>query len=99
MRRPDAVVIVTHSRATVARECVTITTASGRRIVSTPEHVHFAGFKAGKTPQLHMTYLMWKRGVGFRIGVSRTYLNRRDQTLPGPALRMNGEHADATWVL
>ena len=34
----------------------------GRRLVSTPEHVHFAGFKAGRTPQLHMTYLMWKRG-------------------------------------
>ena len=26
---------------------VAITTASGRRIVSTPEHVHFAGYRAG----------------------------------------------------
>ena len=29
---------------------IAITTASGRRIVSTPEHVHFAGFKTGRTP-------------------------------------------------
>ncbi len=81
------------------RAGIAITTGSGRRIVSTPEHMHFAGFKVGRTPQLHMTYLMWKRGVGFRIGTSRTYLNRHEQTMPGPALRMNGEHADATWVL
>src|SRR5204863_2948959 len=52
---------------------VAIETASGRRVVSTPEHVHFAGFKPRATPQLHMTYLMWKEGVGFRVGTSRTY--------------------------
>ena len=79
----------------VSRDGIAITTASGRRIVSTPEHVHFAGFKVGRTPQLHMTYLMWKRGHGFRIGTSRTYTNARQQTLAGPAIRLNGEHADA----
>src|SRR5260370_29873415 len=42
---------------------------------------------------------MWKAGRGFRIGTSRTYTNRNQQTLPGPALRMNQEHADATWVV
>jgi hypothetical protein len=78
---------------------IAITTSSGRRIVSTPEHVHFAGFKVGRTPQAYMTYLMWKRGSGFRIGTSRTYTNRHGQTLPGPAMRMNQEHADAAWVL
>jgi superfamily I DNA/RNA helicase len=39
------------------RNGVAITTASGRRIVSTPEHMHFAGFKTGATPDLYMTYL------------------------------------------
>jgi DNA helicase-2/ATP-dependent DNA helicase PcrA len=78
---------------------VAITTAGGRRIVSTPEHMHFAGFKVGKTPQLHMTYLMWKQGVGFGIGTSRTYTNGRAQTLAGPQIRLNGEHADAAWVI
>jgi DNA helicase-2/ATP-dependent DNA helicase PcrA len=78
---------------------VAITTASGRRVISTPEHTHFAGFKPGTTPQLNMTYLMWKRGYGFRLGTSRTYTDGRDQTLAGPAFRMNQEHADAVWVL
>ncbi len=82
-----------------ARSGVAITTESGRCVISTPEHIHFAGFKVGKTPQLHMTYLMWKRGCGFRIGTSRTYTNSRDGALPGPSLRLNGEHADACWVI
>ena len=38
--------------------------------MSTPEHMHFAGYVLGRTPQLHMTYLMWKQGVGFRVGTS-----------------------------
>jgi superfamily I DNA/RNA helicase len=80
-------------------EGIAITTASGKRLVSTPDHVHFAGFKVGRTPQMHVTYLMWKRGAGFRLGTSRTYTNRHGQTLAGPALRMNQEHADAAWVL
>ncbi|HTS72141.1 MAG TPA: UvrD-helicase domain-containing protein [Gaiellaceae bacterium] len=80
-------------------EGVAITLASGRRLVSTPEHTHFAGFKVGRTPQLHMTYLMWKHGVGFRIGTSRTYTERTGQTFAGPAMRMNQEHADAAWVV
>jgi len=33
------------------RTGVAITMVSGRRIVSTPEHVHFAGYKAGESPQ------------------------------------------------
>jgi DNA helicase-2/ATP-dependent DNA helicase PcrA len=90
-------VLRTHS--STHSEGVEITLASGRQVVSTPEHMHFAGFKVGRTPQLHMTYLMWKEGVGFRIGTSRTYTNRHGQSMPGPALRMNQEHADATWVV
>jgi DNA helicase-2/ATP-dependent DNA helicase PcrA len=81
------------------RAGMSITTSSGRQMVSTPEHTHFAGFKPGLTPQLHMTYLMWKRGVGFRVGTSRTYTDARTGALPGPSLRMNAEHADATWIV
>jgi DNA helicase-2/ATP-dependent DNA helicase PcrA len=81
------------------RNGIAITTASGRRIVSTPEHTHFAGFKTGATPQLYMTYLMWKAGSGFRIGTSTTYADREGRPLPGPAIRLNGEHADACWVV
>ena len=81
------------------RHGIAITTASGRCIVSTAEHTHFAGFKTGVTPQLHMTYLMWKAGSGFRIGTSTTYADGRGRPLPGPAIRLNGEHADACWVV
>ena len=93
---PARVVNAHRSRRRVG---IAITTTSGREIVSTPEHTHFAGFKTGWTPQLHMTYLMWKRGVGFRVGTSRTYTDARTGALPGPSLRMNAEHADATWVV
>jgi DNA helicase-2/ATP-dependent DNA helicase PcrA len=78
---------------------IAITTESGRRIVSTPEHVHFAGFKSGRTPQLQMTYLMFKAGSGFRVGTSRTYTNGQPRTVAGPQVRLNGEHADAAWVV
>ncbi|HST13703.1 MAG TPA: UvrD-helicase domain-containing protein [Gaiellaceae bacterium] len=90
---------VTHVHESHATEGISITLRSGRKIVSTPEHTHFAGFKVGRTPQLHMTYLMWKSDVGFRVGTSRTYTNGRSQTLAGPAVRLNGEHADAAWVI
>jgi ATP-dependent DNA helicase UvrD/PcrA len=78
---------------------IVITTDSGRQIVSTPEHVHFAGFKAGRTPQLQMTYLMYKAGSGFRIGTSRTYTSGQPRSVAGPQVRLNGEHADAAWVV
>jgi DNA helicase-2/ATP-dependent DNA helicase PcrA len=78
---------------------IAITTESGRRVVTTREHMHFAGFKAGRTPQLHMTYLMWKRGHGYRVGTSGTYTNSQQGPLAGPSIRLNGEHADACWVV
>ncbi|HEY6068675.1 MAG TPA: UvrD-helicase domain-containing protein [Gaiellaceae bacterium] len=90
---------VTRVHRSSRRRGIAITTERGKRVVSTPEHTHFAGFKAGKTPQLHMTYLMWKRGCGFRIGTSRTYTNGLPRSVAGPAFRMNGERADATWVV
>jgi DNA helicase II / ATP-dependent DNA helicase PcrA len=89
---------VTRVHNSTKRSGIAIHTASGKRLVSTRQHRHFAGFKSGHTPQLHMTYLMWKRGVGFRVGTSRTYTNRQ-RAVPGPAFRMNQEHADACWVV
>ena len=53
-------------------EGVSITTRSGRQLVSTPEHLHFAGYKLGLTPQMHTTYVMRRRDKGFRVGTSRT---------------------------
>ncbi len=77
---------------------VEIKTRSGRSIVSTPEHMHFAGYRLGTTPQLHLTYLMWKRGIGFRVGVSGVY-TQRGQSAVGIRQRCLHEHADAVWVI
>jgi DNA helicase-2/ATP-dependent DNA helicase PcrA len=77
---------------------ISIRTRSGRTIVSTPEHMHFAGYRLGSTPQLHLTYLMWKRGVGFRVGVSGVY-TQRGQGAVGIRQRCLHEHADAVWVI
>ena len=51
---------------------VEITTHSGRRVVSTPEHTHFAGYHGDHTPPQHLAYLMWRREKGFRVGTTRT---------------------------
>ncbi|MDQ6806532.1 MAG: UvrD-helicase domain-containing protein [Actinomycetota bacterium] len=78
---------------------VAITTTSGRRVVSTPEHVHFAGYMVGRAPQLCVTYLMWRKDRGFRVGTTRTYTNGQVKAIMGLAVRNNGEHADASWVV
>ena len=77
---------------------IAIGTRSGRRIVSTPEHMHFAGYRLGTTPQMHLTYLMWKRGVGFRVGTSGVY-TQRGKAEVGIRQRCLHEHADAVWVI
>src|SRR5689334_326426 len=73
---------------------IAITTAGGRRIVSTPEHTHFAGFRLGLTPPMHVTYAMQRRDRGFRVGVTRLspeWLGLRTRSVQ--------EHADAAWVV
>jgi DNA helicase-2/ATP-dependent DNA helicase PcrA len=77
---------------------IAIKTAGGRCVTSTPEHMHFAGYRLGTTPQLHLTYLMWKRSVGFRVGVSGVY-SQRGQAAVGIRQRCLQEHADAVWVI
>ena len=46
-----------------------------------------------------MTCLMWRHGVGFRVGTSRTYTAGQTKPTFGPALRCNQEGADAVWVI
>src|SRR5262249_28244988 len=60
---------------------------------------HFAGFVTGRTPPMFVTYLMWKDGVGFRVGTSRTYIEGQPRPIMGPMLRANHERADAVWIL
>jgi DNA helicase II / ATP-dependent DNA helicase PcrA len=94
--RPARVLAVHRSRRT---DGIAITMRSGCRIISTPEHVHFAGFQLGRTPQPHMTYLMYRRDRGFRVGTSRTYTNGQVKPVVGVAARTRQEAADAAWVV
>ncbi len=94
--RPAAVTNVFRSCRT---DGIRIRTAAGREIVSTPEHTHFAGYRNGLTPSFHATYLMRKRGVGWRVGTTRTAINQRGQATPGVQLRAMTERADDAWVV
>ena len=78
---------VARTHRSQARAGIAITLRSGRRIVSTPEHTHFAGYRLGSTPQMHMTYLMRRGDKGFRVGTSRTYTAGRAKPVVGVALR------------
>ncbi|HEX5901476.1 MAG TPA: UvrD-helicase domain-containing protein, partial [Solirubrobacteraceae bacterium] len=78
---------------------IRIRTRAGREIVSTPEHTHFAGFRLGLTPQLHMTYLMRRASRGCRVGVTRTYTDGQIKPVIGLQQRCNHEHGDASWVV
>jgi DNA helicase II / ATP-dependent DNA helicase PcrA len=85
-------------RANEARG-IKITTNTGRELISTREHIHFAGYKTGVVPDMHLTYLMWKRGVGFRVGTSRVYSKSQLKPTLGLRARCFSEYADAAWVI
>jgi hypothetical protein len=46
-----------------------------------------------------MTYLMWRRDRGFRIGTSRTYTNGQVKPVVGVAYRTRQERGDSAWVI
>ncbi len=72
---------------------------SGAVIKSTPEHVHFAGYVLGETPQTYFLYLMHKEGVGFRLGTSQVYTQGQAKPTLGFKQRALQEHADALWII
>jgi DNA helicase-2/ATP-dependent DNA helicase PcrA len=90
---------VVRTHRSIRSDGIRIITRSGRVLVSTPEHLHFAGYLVGRTPQMYMTYLMWRRDRGFRLGTSRTYTNGQVKPVVGVALRTRQERADASWVV
>jgi DNA helicase-2/ATP-dependent DNA helicase PcrA len=93
--RPVLAVQALGSRGNLVR----IRTERGRELVSTPEHVHFAGYRLGEVGQHHFTYLMHKRGIGYRLGTTQVYTRGQRKPMLGYAQRCLHEHADALWVL
>ena len=82
-----------------ARQGVSIKLRSGRELVSTLDHVHFAGYHRTLSPQLFLTYAMWRADKGFRVGTSRTYPDRGAMVVSGVQLRAMQEAADAAWIV
>ncbi|RKZ47356.1 MAG: hypothetical protein DRQ58_06875 [Gammaproteobacteria bacterium] len=72
---------------------------SGKIIKSTPEHTHFAGYCLGETPQTYFLYMMYKAGVGYRLGTSQVYTKGRAKPQLGFKQRSIQEHADALWII
>ena len=90
---------VTRTHASRRDGGIAITLRSGRRIVSTPEHTHFAGFRLGMTPQQHVAHLMRRGDTGCRVGTTRTSTAGQHKPVPGLELRSIHEHADAARVV
>ena len=90
---------VTRTHRSHASEGTAIATRSGRSLVSTPEHVHFAGYHRKLTPRLFLTYLLYRGEKGFRVGTTRTYPDREATVVSGVQLRALHEHADAAWIV
>ncbi len=62
--RPSRVLAVHRSERTAG---IAITTRSGRRLVSTPDHVHFAGYLLGRTPQPHTKTQVRRRRLAISL--------------------------------
>jgi len=75
-----------------------VSLSSGRRVVYTPEHMHFPpGYLLGPTtPQQNMTYLMWGADTVFRSARRARYTGRSQKPVFGPALRGNQDHGGAS---
>jgi DNA helicase-2/ATP-dependent DNA helicase PcrA len=70
----------------------------GSEIRATPNHVVFARLRVDAS--LHYTYLMWKKGVGFRLGTTRGVRASKDgEIVSGLQVRTNQEVADAIWIV
>ncbi|MCI0702550.1 MAG: UvrD-helicase domain-containing protein [Planctomycetia bacterium] len=87
-------VMVNPYRGTVMR----ITVEGGLTVRATPNHICFARLQPD--PNLHHVYLMWKRGVGFRLGTTRgVRTSKSGPLMSGLQVRTNQEVADAMWIV
>ncbi|MBI3131693.1 MAG: UvrD-helicase domain-containing protein [Acidobacteria bacterium] len=81
------------------KQGVEIRTESGRKVVSTPDHTHFAGYRLGLSPQWHFVYLMRKEGMGWRLGTTQVHTRGQAKPVEGFKQRALQEHADELWVV
>ncbi|HSX00397.1 MAG TPA: UvrD-helicase domain-containing protein [Patescibacteria group bacterium] len=77
-------------------EIIHIETASGKKLVCTPNHILFA--KWGKTDS-YFVYLMYSTAKGYRIGLAKGSRFDGKQDAIGLRVRANQERADRMWVI
>jgi DNA helicase II / ATP-dependent DNA helicase PcrA len=78
---------------------VRLSTADGATLTSTAHHIHFADFIPDASRQTYFTYLMFKQGVGYRIGTSQIYTKGQKRAIIGFKQRCLQERADAVWLI
>ena len=77
---------------------VKVKTKSGKIIQATPNHIGFA--KLNPQAGIYYIYLMYKEGMGYRIGQTQGVRSRKaGDTANGLAIRLNQEHADKMWIV
>ena len=78
---------------------INIRTDDEKEIISTKEHIYFAGYIYKKTPQKSFVYLMFKQELGYRVGVTQVYTKGQKRRVLGFKQRLNQEHADKIWII
>jgi DNA helicase-2/ATP-dependent DNA helicase PcrA len=76
---------------------VKITTRSGKILKGTPNHIGFA--KVNARQGVYYVYLMYKKGLGYRIGQTQGVRSRNGEIVNGLFVRLNQEHGDKMWIL
>lgn len=78
-------------------DIIKVTTESGKVIKGTPNHITFTRLML--LEDKFYVYLMYKNGVGYRIGQTSSIRSRKGTYASGLAVRLNGEQADKMWIL
>lgn len=77
---------------------ISIKTQGGKHIELTPNHIMFSSLnpEAG----VFYVYLMYKRGLGYRIGQTQGVRSHEKEGIKnGMCVRLNQENADKAWIL
>lgn len=86
------------SKKKVSEDIVVVKTKSGKILKATKNHIGFARFEP--TNEHYYVYLMHKKGLGYRIGMTSSVKVTKMRSLQnGFQIRLNQEGADETWIL
>ncbi|MFH1416062.1 MAG: UvrD-helicase domain-containing protein [Elusimicrobiota bacterium] len=87
------------SRRKYSGKIIGITTRKGNKLNVTPNHMLFARLKPRSG--VYYVYLMYKKDLGFRIGITQGVRSKRasNNVVLGLMVRLNQENADKLWII